>query len=130
MKGYFGNKKVKMVYLGDSVIYRDEPLPKVRVMEIKQVHVDAFTNKNAKLYLNGVLAQVGDIFYKGDVFEGRADDGWTISRVLHYVEDCASTAVWETQVSPSILRSTLPQGYCETRSWSNTYGFSITTAVI
>ena len=127
--GYFNNKKIKRVYIGNNVIYRDAPIVIEPILTLQQVHIDAAKNKNILMYLNNVTAQVGDVVYTNDVLRVKARYT-TFKRAPSYYQSnppSSSQTSFEKKISASEYSTSFPYGYDTDgarAAWSASIGFN------
>ena len=127
--GYFNNKKIKKVYIGSNVIYRDAPIVIEPIFTLQEVHINAAKSKNILMYLNDVTAKVGDVVYTNDVLRVKARYT-TFKRAPSYYQSnppSSSQTYFENKISDSEYSTSFPYGYDTDgvrAAWSASIGFN------
>ena len=134
MAGYFDGKKISTVYLGTTLIYKEEVEEEEIVprMTIQRVHIEANNKKGTTLYVNDVRAKEGDIVMSNDLLRivMPSSSRYTFTRApSYYQKDPPNTyqTSFEIKVSEYEWATRLPYGYDEEREWSKTIGLNIPT---
>lgn len=134
MAGYFDGKKISTVYLGTTLIYKEEVEEEEIVprMTIQRVHLDANSKKGTLLYVNNERAKEGQVVMSNDLLRivMPSSSRYTFTRAPSYYQKeppNTSQTSFEIKVSEDEWATRLPYGYDEEREWSKTFGLNIPT---
>lgn len=134
MAGYFDGKKISTVYLGTTLIYKEEVEEEEIVprMTIQNVHIDASKKKGTELYVNNERAKVGQVVMSNDLLRIviPSSSRYMFTRAPSYYQKeppNTSQTSFEIKVSEDEWATRFPYGYDEEREWSKTFGFNIPT---
>lgn len=134
MAGYFDGKKISTVYLGTTVIYKEEVEEEEIVprMTIQRVHIEANDKKGTRLYVNDERAKEGQVVMSNDLLRivMPSSSRYTFTRAPSYYQKeppATYQTSFEIKVSEDEWATRLPFGYDEEREWSKTIGFNIPT---
>lgn len=134
MAGYFDGKKISTVYLGTTLIYREEVEEEEIVprMTIQRVHIEANDKKGTRLYVNDARAKEGQVVMSNDLLRIVMPESsrYTFTRAPSYYQKdppVTSQTSFEIKVSEDEWATRLPYGYDEEREWSKTIGLNIPT---